>query len=63
MALHWLDLARYADTNGYSIDGGRHLWIWRDWVIRAFNDNMPYDAFVTEQLAATCFRAPLRRNA
>ena len=51
MALHWLDLARYADTNGYSIDGGRHMWIWRDWVIDAFNDNMPFDAFVTEQLA------------
>ncbi len=51
MALHWLDLARYADTNGYSIDGGRHMWIWRDWVIGAFNANMPFDAFVTEQLA------------
>jgi hypothetical protein len=51
MALAWLDLARYADTNGYSIDGGRHMWLWRDWVIRAFNDGMPYDQFVVEQLA------------
>jgi len=51
MALHWLDLARYADTNGYSIDGGRHMWLWRDWVIAAFNENMPYDTFVIEQLA------------
>ena len=51
LALDWLDAARYADTNGFSIDGGRHMWIWRDWVIQAFNDNKPYDKFLTEQLA------------
>ena len=51
MAQHWLDLARYADTNGYSIDGGRHMWLWRDWVIDAFNANMPFDEFVIEQMA------------
>jgi hypothetical protein len=51
MALEWLDAARYADTNGFSIDGGRHIWLWRDWVIQAFNDNMPYDRFLVEQLA------------
>ena len=51
MALVWLDAARYADTNGYSIDGGRHMWLWRDWVINAFNKNLPYDEFVREQLA------------
>ncbi len=51
MALDWLDAARYADTNGYSIDGGRHQWLWRDWVIQAFNDNKPYDQFLLEQLA------------
>lgn len=51
MALDWLDAARYADTNGFSIDGGRHLWLWRDWVIQAFNDNKPYDRFLVEQLA------------
>ena len=51
MAVHWLDLARYADTNGYSIDGGRHMWLWRDWVIQAFNANKPFDEFVIEQLA------------
>ncbi|MEO6244250.1 MAG: DUF1549 domain-containing protein, partial [Opitutaceae bacterium] len=51
MALDWLDAARYADTNGFSIDGGRHLWLWRDWVIQAFNDNKPYDHFLVEQLA------------
>jgi hypothetical protein len=47
----WLDAARYADTNGYSIDGGRHQWLWRDWVIKSLNDNQPYDQFLTEQLA------------
>ena len=51
VALEWLDSARYADTNGYSIDGGRHLWLWRDWVIQSLNDNMPYDRFLIEQLA------------
>ena len=51
MALQWLDVARYADTNGYSIDGGRHMWAWRDWVIGAFNENMPFDRFTVEQLA------------
>jgi hypothetical protein len=51
MALDWLDAARYADTNGFSIDGGRHVWLWRDWVIQAFNDNKPYDRFLVEQLA------------
>lgn len=51
LALDWLDAARYADTNGYSIDGGRTMWLWRDWVIQAFNDNKPYDRFLTEQIA------------
>lgn len=51
MTLAWLDQARYADTNGFSIDGGRHMWLWRDWVIHAYNSNMPFDQFVTEQLA------------
>ena len=51
MALVWLDAARYADTNGFSIDGGRHMWLWRDWVINAFNTNLPYDQFLREQLA------------
>ena len=50
-AAAWLDAARYADTNGYSIDGGRHQWLWRDWVIKSFNDNQPYDQFLTEQIA------------
>ena len=51
LALEWLDVARYADTNGYSIDDHRTMWAWRDWVIHAFMTNMPYDQFVKEQLA------------
>jgi hypothetical protein len=51
MAFKWLDAARYADTNGYQIDGDRSMWRWRDWVIEAFNQNKPYDQFVVEQLA------------
>ena len=51
MALHWLDLARYADTHGYHLDSGREMWLWRDWVIAAFNRNMPFDKFVRDQLA------------
>ncbi len=51
MAMHWLDGARYADTNGYNNDETRTMWPWRDWVIRAFASNMPYDRFITEQLA------------
>ena len=51
MAIHWLDLARYADSHGYQDDGYRTQWPWRDWVIHAFNENLPYDKFVTWQLA------------
>ena len=51
MAMQWLDAARYADTNGYNNDELRTLWPWRDWVINAFATNMPYDQFLTEQLA------------
>src|SRR5262245_36037571 len=58
MALDWLDAARYADTNGFSIDGGRHMWLWRDWVIQAFNSNMPYDRFLIEQLAGDLLPNP-----
>jgi hypothetical protein len=51
MAVQWLDLARYADTNGYHIDNAREMWLWREWVINAFNKNMPFDQFTVEQLA------------
>ncbi len=51
MALEWLDAARYADTNGYYTDAERQAWPWRDWVIRAYNANLPFDRFTIEQLA------------
>ena len=51
-ARHWLDVVRYAETNGYERDAVKpHIWKYRDWVIKAFNSDMPYDQFVTEQLA------------
>ena len=51
MAMHWLDAARYADTNGYNNDESRSMWPWRDWVIEAFASGMPYGQFLSEQLA------------
>ncbi|MDZ4287745.1 MAG: DUF1549 domain-containing protein, partial [Prosthecobacter sp.] len=48
---HWLDAARYADSNGYEKDPMRYIWFYRDWVINAFNRDMPYDQFITQQLA------------
>ena len=51
MAVEWLDAARYADTNGYQTDGERTMWRWRDWVIDAYNSNMPFDQFTIEQIA------------
>ncbi|MEZ6123384.1 MAG: DUF1553 domain-containing protein [Planctomycetaceae bacterium] len=51
MANMWLDVARYADTFGYQNDVAMEVWPWRDWVIGAFNANMPYDRFITEQIA------------
>ncbi len=51
LALDWLDLARYADSHGLHADGARRMWPWRDWVISAFRRNLPYDKFVTWQLA------------
>lgn len=50
-ARHWLDLARYSDTNGYEKDQPREMWFWRDWVITALNQDMPYDQFIIEQIA------------
>ena len=51
MAMDWLDVARYADTHGFNNDSERTMWRWRDWVIGAFNQNLPYDRFMIEQLA------------
>ena len=58
MAFEWLDAARYADTNGYQIDGERFMWRWRDWVIEAFNRDMPFDRFTIEQLAGDMLPNP-----
>ena len=51
MARHWLDLARYADSNGYQYDTERQQWVWRDWVINSYNSNKPFNEFTIEQLA------------
>ena len=58
MAVAWLDAARYADTSGYQNDGPRNMWRWRDWVIDAFNSNMPFDQFTIEQLAGDLLDHP-----
>ena len=55
---HWLDVARYADTNGFEKDQARTIWPYRDWVIKAFNQNMPFDQFTIEQLAGDLLPHP-----
>lgn len=57
-ARRWLDLARYADTNGYEKDRPREIWPYRDWVIRALNDDMPFDAFTIRQIAGDMLPEP-----
>jgi hypothetical protein len=57
---HWLDQARYADSNGYSIDAERQQWPFRDWVIKALNDDMPFDRFTVEQLAGDLLPNPTK---
>ncbi|MDF1743926.1 MAG: DUF1553 domain-containing protein [Gimesia sp.] len=57
-ARYWLDAARYADTSGYFTDEEWYMWRWRDWVINAFNDNMPFDQFTVEQLAGDLLPKP-----
>ncbi len=51
MATPWLDAARYADTSGIHMDAGRSIWPWRDWILAAYRENLPFDRFVTEQIA------------
>lgn len=62
MVWEWLDAARYADTNGYQGDPTRPMWYWRDWVIEAFNCNMPFDQFTIEQLAGDLLANPTREQ-
>ncbi|MEM7015109.1 MAG: DUF1549 and DUF1553 domain-containing protein, partial [Verrucomicrobiota bacterium] len=61
-ALHWLDLARYADSNGYQHDDLRMMWPFRDWVINALNDELPFDQFTIEQLAGDLLPNPTRQQ-
>lgn len=58
MAQEWMDAARYADTHGFNNDTERSMWRWRDWVINAFNDNVPYDQFLVKQLAGDLLPNP-----
>ncbi len=58
MAMEWLDLARYADTNGYNNDEDRTMWPWRDWVIDAFHQNMPFDQFTSNNWLAISYLNP-----
>jgi hypothetical protein len=62
VATEWLDLARFADSHGYQVDRNRPVWAYRDWVIKAFNENMPYDQFVTWQLAGDLLENPTKEQ-
>ena len=58
MAVDWLDISRYADSYGFQVDRERDVWPWRDWVIKAFNENLPFDKFITWQIAGDLLPNP-----
>jgi hypothetical protein len=60
MAIEWLDASRYADSSGYQTDSSRQNWPWRDWLIKAHNDNLPFDQFTIHQLAGDMLQSPTR---
>ncbi|HEY1191885.1 MAG TPA: PSD1 and planctomycete cytochrome C domain-containing protein [Gemmata sp.] len=62
MAWDWLDAARFADSNGYQGDGERTMWPWRDWVVKAYNENLPFDQFTVWQLAGDLVPNPSREQ-
>lgn len=62
MARHWLDLARYADTHGMHLDNERHMWAYRDWVVKSFNDNLPFDEFTVAQIAGDLLESPTQEQ-
>ena len=62
MARYWLDLARYGDTHGLHLDNERSLWPYRDWVVRAFNENLKFDQFTVWQLAGDLLPNPTRED-
>jgi len=62
MASDWLDVARYADTHGFNNDVLRSMWPWRDWVVSAFNQNMPYNQFIIDQLAGDLEKNPSQQQ-
>ncbi len=62
-AQHWLDVVRYAESNGYESDSERpHAWRYRDYVVRSFNEDKPYDRFLTEQIAGDLLAKPAVRD-
>jgi hypothetical protein len=62
MALHWMDIARFADTHGYTVDRFRDMSPYRDWVIKSYNDNLPYDQFIVHQLAGDLLPEPTKEQ-
>jgi hypothetical protein len=62
MAVDWLDVSRYADSYGFQVDREREVWPWRDWVVKAFNENLPFDQFITWQIAGDLLPKPTQEQ-